>query len=162
MDLHIRPTRLQDGAEAYTLVKACPEMDLNSLYAYLMLCKEFSETSRIAFTADKPVGYVCGLRPPQRPEAVFVWQVVVSPEARGAGVGARMLYDLATTLAKSNNPVHYVEATVAADNNASRALFNGLAKKLDATFMEEKYLSESDFGAHNHPAEPLIIIGPFT
>lgn len=161
MNLQIRPTRLQDGAEAYQLVKSCPGMDLNSLYAYLMLCKEFGETSRIAHNDGKPLGYICGIRPPKRLEAVFIWQIVVSPDAQGMGVGGRMLHDLASTLAKSSNPVRYVEATVAADNKASRALFGALAQRLDAPFMEEKYLSETDFGGHNHPAEPLIRIGPF-
>ena len=162
MGLLIRPTRLEDGAEAYGLVKVCPGMDLNSLYAYLMLCKEFSRTSRMAFLDDRPIGYVCGFRPPERPQAVFVWQIVVSPDAQGTGVGGKMLHDLAAVLSQTTNPISYVEATVAEDNQASRGLFGGLAKRLGAPLREEPYIVKSHFGGHGHPAEPLIRVGPFT
>ncbi len=161
MELLVRPTRLEDGAAAYGLVKACPGMDINSLYAYLMLCKEFSRTSRMAFRDGKPIGYVCGFRPPQRPEAVFIWQIVVSPDAQGTGVGGKMLHDLAAGLSQTKESISYVEATVAGDNQASRGLFGGLAQKLGAPLREEPYLAEGHFGGHDHPAEPLIRIGPF-
>ena len=42
--LILRKPERQDGAAIHALIAACPPLDLNSVYAYLLLCEHHAKT----------------------------------------------------------------------------------------------------------------------
>jgi len=146
------------GADIYRLVRECTPLDLNSAYAYLLLCAHHAKTCVRAEQDGRTVGFVSAYRLPQQPEVLFVWQVAVAAEMRGQGLGSRMLRELL-----EREPVRgccYLETTVSPSNHASRSLFQALARRLHAHVQESVMFSERDFGEASHESETLFRIGP--
>lgn len=150
---------VRDGAAIHRLVDACKPLDLNSTYAYLLLCEHFAGTCVHAQCAQRTVGFVSAYRPPQRGEVIFVWQVAVAEEMRGQGLARAMLRELLTRPGLSS--CRYLETTVSPSNEPSRRVFHGLARELGAPVTERVLFSEQDFGEEHHEVETLIRIGPF-
>jgi L-2,4-diaminobutyric acid acetyltransferase len=148
------------GADIHRLVSECKPLDLNSVYAYLLLCEHFAQTCVLAERAGRVVGFVSAYRPPARSEAVFVWQVAVAEQVRGGGLAMAMLRDLLARDAVRD--CHYLETTVTPSNAPSRRLFRSLARELDAPLVENVLFHEKDFGGEGHETEALLRIGPFT
>ncbi|MBX3666744.1 MAG: diaminobutyrate acetyltransferase, partial [Burkholderiales bacterium] len=90
----LREPRITDGAAIHRLVRACPPLDLNSPYAYLLLCAHHAGSCVLAEQDAGPAGFVSAYRLPARADTVFVWQVAVAPAARGQGLALRMLEHL--------------------------------------------------------------------
>ena len=151
--------RVRDGAAIHQLVEACKPLDLNSTYAYLLLCEHFAETCVRAEREGRRVGFISAYRPPQRGDVVFVWQVAVAEEARGLGLARRMLEHLLARPALRG--CCFLETTVSPSNEPSRRLFHGLARDLGAPVTERVLFDEPDFGKAQHECETLIRIGPF-
>lgn len=141
------------------LVRACPPLDANSAYAYLLLAEHFPDTCILAEDHDGLAGLVTGYVPPRRPDTLFVWQVAVADRVRGLGLGRQMLQALIERPELSG--IHYIETTVGPDNLASRRMFAGLAQDLRAVTVEAAFFDAALFGADHHDAEPLLRIGPF-
>ncbi len=141
------------------LVRACPPLDVNSVYAYLLLAEHFPETCVLAEDDEGLSGLVTGYLPQARSDTLFVWQVAVAGRARGLGLGCRMLRALVERPQLSR--VRYIETTVGPDNQASRRMFARLARGLRASTAESAFFDAAMFGAGNHGAEPLLRIGPF-
>lgn len=147
------------GAEIHRLVAACKPLDLNSRYAYLLLCEHFAETCALAHEGDRVVGFVSAYRPPQRADTIFVWQVAVAPAARGQGVAGAMLREL---LARSAlRECRYLETTVSPSNEPSRRLFHGIARSMNAALTESTLFAQEAFAEEQHECEMLLRIGPF-
>lgn len=153
-----RPPTVDDARAVHRLVHDSGVLDLNSAYAYLVLCRDFAQTSVIAEDELGPAGFVMGFRPPPRPEALFVWQVGVAERARRAGLAGRMLTELV-----ARTGVRTLEATVTPTNEPSQRLFRGFARRLDVPCVES--LSEGFprhlFPDEGHEEEVLFRIGPF-
>lgn len=147
-----------DAKAVHALVDACQPLDLNSTYAYLLLCAHFAETCVIATQDGRAVGFVSAYVPPQRDDVMFVWQVAVAGPARGQGLAGRMLGELLARPAA--RPCNYLETTVTPSNAPSTNLFRGLARELGAPLEEKPMFKEEDFGAERHEAEMLFRIGP--
>lgn len=145
-----------DGATMWSLVKQCGSLDLNSSYAYLMACRNWSETCVFAENDSGPVGVVIAYCLTARPDVLFVWQVGVAPQHWGRGLGRAMLLWLVDRTA----PL-WLETTVTPGNAASRALFSGLARDLKVEVVTSPWLSSADF-PDTHEGEDLFQIGPFT
>lgn len=152
--------RVCDGAAIHQLVEACKPLDLNSTYAYLLLCEHFAETCVRAEREGRTVGFISAYCPPRRDEVVFVWQVAVAEEMRGQGLARTMLEHLLARPAL--HACRYLETTVSPSNEPSRRLFRGLARGLGARITERVLFGEEDFGESHHECETLIRIGPFT
>ena len=151
--------RVRDGAAIHRLVDACKPLDLNSTYAYLLLCEHFAETCVHAERAGRTVGFISAYCPPQRGDVIFVWQVAVAEEMRGQGLARAMLREL---LARPGlRGCRYLETTVSPSNEPSRRMFYGLARELGAPVTENVLFGEQDFGQEHHECEMLIRIGPF-
>lgn len=155
VSLAIRPLEPRDGAAIWALARESETLDLNSPYAYLMWAREYGESSCLAETDGQPAGFVMGLRPPQRPDTLFVWQVAVAHDRRGKGLARRMVTELARSMG-----ARYVEATVTPSNHASAALFRGLAQRLGSPCTEQTYLPADAFPVTDHEEEVLFRIGP--
>lgn len=150
-----RPTR-SDGDALHSLIASCPPLDLNSTYAYLLLCEHHAETCVIAESDGKIAGVITGYRHPQRPDTLFVWQVAVSPDFRRQALAARMLEQLF-----SNGRYRYIETTISPDNAPSHNLFQQFAERHGVPLDTSPLFAASDFGSGNHQAEPLYRLGPW-
>lgn len=146
------------GAEIHRLVGECRPLELNSTYAYLLLCKHFADTCVRAAHAGETVGFISAYRPPGRPDVLFVWQVATAPSMRGRGLAKSMLHELLRRDALGD--CRYVEATVSPSNEPSRRLFYALAREIGAPVAERVLFLERDFGDEQHEQEVLIRIGP--
>jgi L-2,4-diaminobutyric acid acetyltransferase len=151
----------QDGAAVWRLIRDCGGLDLNSSYAYLLLCDRFRETCTVARSSsladEELAGAALGFRVPRQPDTLFVWQVAVRPEARGAGLGVALLDVLGA--AQACHGVRFIEAHVAPQNRASEALFRKFARLRQAPLMFQAGFAADDF-PDRHAAERLVRIGP--
>lgn len=151
---------MTDGAAIHRLVRACPPLDLNSPYAYLLLCAHHAATCVVAGQTAEPVAFVSAYRPPAQIDTVFIWQIAVAPEARGRGLALQMLEHLLARPALAG--CRRLETTVTPSNAASRRVFETLATRLNARCAERSFFSREDFQDPHHEPEMLISIGPWS
>jgi L-2,4-diaminobutyric acid acetyltransferase len=159
----IRPPSVADAAGIWKLVRDCGVLDENSCYAYLLICRDFAATSRVAISAEKLLGFVAAYLPPERQDVLFVWQVGVASAARGRGLGKALLR--AALQAPACRHVRYLEATIIPSNLGSTRLFRSIAHELQADLKVLPGFSSADFetgvnNATSHEPEELIRIGP--
>ncbi|MCB9619638.1 MAG: diaminobutyrate acetyltransferase [Sandaracinus sp.] len=145
----------------WALVHEAGTLDPNSAYLYVLLADRFADTCAVAERDGRLVGMLTGFRPPRDPATYFVWQVGVSPVARGEGLAGRMLDEVVAR----HPEVRFLEATVSPSNAASEALFAGFARRHGAPLHRgEGYGAElfpRPHGGVPHEPEPLLRIGPF-
>lgn len=156
----VRGATVDDAAAVWALVDADDALDLNSPYAYLLGFHHHAATSVVAEDTGKVVGFVLAYRPPEQLDTVFVWQVGVAPSHRRQGLGKKLLHGVLRQ--PGCEEVRFMEATVTPSNEASKALFGGIARDLDAEFeIGECFRSDQFPTGHDHEREDLIRIGPF-
>lgn len=149
-----------DAAPMWRLAADTGALDVNSPYAYLLVCTHFASTSVVAEEPETQdlVGFVAAYRMPDDLDVLFVWQIGVSAQRRGAGLGGRLLRALLAQ--PGNRGVRWLEATVTPSNHASERLFRSFARSLavacDAT---GSYPAEL-FPDGNHEPEVLYRVGP--
>lgn len=154
----LRAPRSTDGALIHGLVRRCKPLDENSLYCNLIQATHFRDTS---VAAEAPggnlLGFISGYLVPDRTDTLFIWQVAVSKDARGMGLGKKMLKDIL----ERSPEVRYLHTTVTPENEASWGMFRSLARDLDAPLHSTvMFDSEAHFDGR-HDDEVLIQIGPF-
>jgi L-2,4-diaminobutyric acid acetyltransferase len=156
--INLRAPAAEDGAAVYELIAQCPPLDTNSMYCNLLQCTHFSATSVAAELNDEIVGFISGYIQPDQPDTLFIWQVAVGEKARGQGLAGRMLRDILARTACDE--VKFIETTITPDNRASWALFESLAKKLDAELNHSVMFDRQQHFAGQHETEMLVRIGP--
>ena len=149
---------VDDAAGIRSLVELCKPLDLNSTYAYLLLCHHFGATCVVARSRGRIVGFVSAYRPPADPQVLFIWQVAVDPRARGTGLGADMIQQLLARADLKN--IRYLETTVSPSNHASRRMFQRIAHRMDVSLQEQVLFGRNCFGGDDHEDEVLFRIGP--
>ena len=157
--IKIRRSRLEygDGGAMWRVARESGVLEENAEYTYHMFSHFFGETSTVADLDGKAVGFVAGFRPPYREDSLFVWQIAVAEEARGRGLAAAMLHGLIQRLSPR---IHYLEATVTPDNDASMRTFRKIARDLDTSVTEEVLFPGNRFHGPSHEDEMLFRIGP--
>ena len=153
-----RPPQPADAAEVRALVEASGSLDVNSTYAYLLLCTHFARTCVVAEDDGRLLGFASGYRKPDDGTTLFIWQVAVDPTARGRGVASRMLDELLERDACRS--VRWLEATISPGNRASWALFESFAQRRGADCTRSALFRPEDFGAEVHEEERLLRVGP--
>jgi L-2,4-diaminobutyric acid acetyltransferase len=148
-----------DAASLWRLLGRIDGLERNTSYAYLLLCSHFADTCLVAERDGGPIGLVLAYRPPTRPDEIFVWQVGVAPEARGAGLAGRLLDGLLAAPACAG--VRFLTATVSPDNQASRALFAALARRRGVPLERGPGFAAALF-PEPHEDEDLVRIGPLS
>lgn len=134
-------------------------MDLNSSYAYLLWCHDFSDTSVVAKVDGEPVGFIIGYRRPSVPDTAVVWQVAVDASQRGRGLAGKLLDAMFTRLTAVG--VRHLETTITPDNTASIALFSSFARRWEAELTREDLFAAADFPDDGeHEPEDLYRVGP--
>jgi L-2,4-diaminobutyric acid acetyltransferase len=156
--IYRRPV-IEDGTPIWKLVRDSGVLDLNSVYCYLLLCKDYSETCAVAEANGEILGFVTAYLPPGREDSLFIWQIGVSSALRGQGVASRLLRELLQR--ESCRGVRFLDATIGPSNEASHALFAALAKRLGADLSEQSCFDAGLFPGESHEPENLIRIGPF-
>ncbi len=154
----IRRPILSDAAAIHQLVEESETLDMNSRYLYLLLCRDYSLTCRIAEQDNQIIGFVTAYYPPDQRQVLFIWQIAVAETHRGRGVAMRMLVDL---LAGLSEPQPWtIEATVTESNLASRNLFASLAARLGCDLRIDEGFHAGLFSPAAHEAEQMFYIGP--
>lgn len=155
-----RVPTLADAARVRSLVDACKPLDVNSTYAYLLLCTHFSATCVIAERDHDLIGFLSGYLKPSDPAVLFIWQVAVSPTARGMGIATRLLEEVL------NRPacrlVQHMETTITPSNEASWALFRTFARNRRASCTRSALFRSDHFGSEGHDEEQLLRIRLFS
>lgn len=147
-----------DGPAISVLIAACPPLDRNSAYCNLLQCTDFADSCIVAESDGSIVGWVSGYRPPAAPDLFFVWQVAVSPAARGQRLAARMIDALLARPQQAG--VTHLTTTVTDDNRASWALFEGLARRWNAPLEKTARFEREAHFAGAHATEWQAQIGP--
>lgn len=158
-DVELRVPRSDDGHRVHRLVAKCPPLDPNSIYCNLLQTTHFADTSVAAYADEQLVGFISAYCIPASPDTLFIWQVAVGEAARGSGLATQMLRHL---LARPHCAgVAYLETTITPGNQASWALFQGLAARLDAPLRESVLFEQQRHFDGAHESELLVRIGPF-
>ena len=154
----IRPPTSNDGVQVSELIRSCPPLDANSLYCNLLQCTHFADTCALAVAGEHAVGWLSGYRLPAEPETYFVWQVAVAPEARGTGLGIRLLD--AVLAREVCRGVSMVLASVALSNVASQRMFARFAARRGARIERQAWLERESHFHGVHESEWALRIGP--
>ncbi len=157
--LDFRKPTAEVGYLLNRLVEASPPLDPNSIYCNLLQCSHFADTAVAVFDGEQLVGFVSGYVEPNKPDTLFVWQVVIAEAARGKGLAKRMLKHLLSREACAE--VRYIETTITPDNEASWALFRSLARDLETELNSEVFFERNVHFGGQHDDEHLLVIGPF-
>ncbi|QIE43298.1 diaminobutyrate acetyltransferase (plasmid) [Rhodobacteraceae bacterium SC52] len=132
----LRKPTAEDGAEIWNLVRNCGPLDENSMYCNLIQADHFRDTCVVAQLNGHIVGWISGHMIPGA-SAFFVWQVAVSPEARGLGLGRKMLAHLVAR--KECRDATHLKTTITKSNEASWALFRSFARSIGGELTDEPH-----------------------
>jgi L-2,4-diaminobutyric acid acetyltransferase len=160
ISIKLRKPTLNDSPKLYELINRCKPLDLNSRYAYMLICTHFKETSVVIEYEGRLVGALTGYRKPEDPHIFFVWQVAVDVSMRSQGLAERMVLWLLKE--PSLTDIHYIETTISPSNKASQRVFEKVAAHLGAGLSQEPYFDQKLFGGDAHEDEYLFSIGAFT
>lgn len=147
----------RDGARVWRLLARTGGLERNTCYAYVLLFSDFGQTCLLAEQDGELLGFVLAYRPPTRHEELFVWQIGVAPEARGRGLGTRLLD--AVLEQPGCQGVDFLTATVSPDNVASRKMFTAVARRRGVPFSITPRFGAALF-ADPHLDEDQVRIGP--
>ena len=154
--VRLRKPTVEDGSDVWALISACKPLDENSMYFNLIQCDHFADTCILAEREGQIVGWISGHIPPEKPETLFVWQVAVSPEARGLGLAGRMLRALFDRPELAD--VSRIETTITRDNKPSWGLFRAFASKRDGTLTHAPHFERGTHFDGAHATEYLVEI----
>ncbi|MEX0704991.1 MAG: diaminobutyrate acetyltransferase, partial [Nitriliruptoraceae bacterium] len=157
-DIELRTPTPDDAAAMWQLVRDDGTLDVNSPYAYLLVCTDYADTSLVATDGRGVVGFVSGYRPPSQPDDLFVWQIGVHRRARRRGLGRRLLKALLDC--PGSEGATSLTATVTPDNEASMALFERFAANLGVPCERSERFAADLFPAGDHSAEFELRIHP--
>lgn len=144
-----------DGAAIWALIRDCEPLDENSMYCNLIQADHFRDTCVVAELNDEVVGWISGHMIPNE-DAFFVWQVAVSPKARGLGLGKKMLLHLMRRDACED--ARELRTTITEDNEASWALFRSFARAVGGSLDDEPHYTEEEHFDGRHDTEHMVTI----
>lgn len=150
-----KPVR-EDGAEIWDLIRACKPLDENSMYANLLQSDHFRDTCVVAEMDGAIVGWISAYLLPSDTDTVFVWQVAVSKDARGMGLGTRMLDAL--MMRDETQGARRMRTTITLDNDASWALFRKFADGRNADLSHEAHFTRDTHFQGEHATEHMVTI----
>jgi len=150
---------LKDSPAVYDLIDHCKPLDLNSRYAYMLVCTHFKDTSIVYENSGEIRGFISGYIDPREENTLFIWQVAVHSTVRGKGAALQMLRNLLTR--ENFDHIEYIETTISPSNKPSQNLFHRFTSDLKAEIKVQPYFAKELFGEEVHEDEELYRIGPF-
>ncbi|WP_406721632.1 MULTISPECIES: diaminobutyrate acetyltransferase [Thioclava] len=154
--LTFRKPDAKDGSEIWSLVSRCKPLDENSMYCNLLQCDHFRDTCVLVEQDGLPVGWISGYIPPSTPNTLFVWQVAVAPEARGLGLGKRMLAHLLDRPETAD--CARLQTTITKSNEASWGLFRSFARSIGGELTSAAHFDRDDHFAGHAATEHMVTI----
>ncbi|WP_235952584.1 diaminobutyrate acetyltransferase [Alterinioella nitratireducens] len=151
----LRKPESEDGAAIWELVRDCKPLDENSMYCNLVQADHFADTCVVAELDGEIVGWISGHMIPDQDE-LFVWQVAVSPKARGLGLGKTMLLDL--TRRDVCDGATHLKTTITKDNAASWGLFRGFARAIGGELSDTPHFKRDIHFEGRHDTEHMVSI----
>lgn len=155
-ELIYRKPNSEDGAAIWDLIQNCPPLDENSLYCNILQADHFRDTCIAAQHEDRIVGWISGYRPPREKNTLFIWQVAVHEDARGLGLGKKLMRKLLAR--QSCLGVNTLKTTITPDNAASWGLFKSFAKDIGGEMDDDPWLCKDAHFDGMHDPEHLITI----
>lgn len=153
--LHLRKPNAKDGAAIWELIRACKPLDENSMYANLIQADHFRDTCVVVEIDGAILGWISGHMIPGK-DAFFVWQVAVSPTARGLGLGKAMLLELLQRDQTENATT--LKTTITQDNDASWGMFRSFARHIGGDLTDEPHFKKDAHFGGAHDTEHLVTI----
>ncbi|WP_051767450.1 diaminobutyrate acetyltransferase [Streptomyces sp. NRRL S-37] len=154
----LRPPEVGDASRMWHLVNRSENLDRNSLYSYLMWCRDFSESSVVAEREDgEVIGFITGYRRQEVPDVLFAWQTAADPEDRRPGLPGAMLETLLRRA--GTHGVTHLETTVNPGNRPVIMMLEKFASDTGASVERSTLFDASQF-PDGHPSEVLYRIGP--
>lgn len=153
--LRLRKPNAKDGSDIWSLVRSCKPLDENSMYANLIQADHFRDTCVLAEMDGEVVGWISGHMIPDEKE-LFVWQVAVSPKARGLGLGKKMLLELIERDACDD--ADHLKTTITKDNAASWALFRSFARAIGGELTDKPHFHSDAHFDGKHDTEYMVTI----
>lgn len=153
--LVLRKPLSTDGSGIWELVRECKPLDENSMYCNIVQAEHFSDTCVVAELDGEIVGWISGHMIPNE-DALFVWQVAVSPRARGLGLGTKMLEHLIGRDACAE--AQQLNTTITKDNEASWALFRSFARGVGGELSDKAHYKRDDHFDGRHATEHMVTI----
>lgn len=144
-----------DGAAIWRLVRECKPLDENSIYCNIVQAEHFRDTCVLAEMDGEILGWISGHLVPNK-DTLFVWQVAVSPKARGLGLGRQMLTRLIER-PECLDATH-LKTTITRDNDASWALFRSFARHIGGRLSEAPHYTRESHFEGRHATEHLVSI----
>lgn len=155
-ELTFRKPNAGDGAAVHELISQCPPLDTNSLYCNLLQCTHFADSCVLVESGGCPVGFLSAYIPPDDPDTLFVWQVAVHADARGRGLGQRMLDALLDRPGFEH--IERLQTTITRDNRPSWGLFESFAEKRGGNCHDEVLFCRKKHFSGRHASEHLLTI----
>lgn len=151
----LRKPDAADGADIWELVSKCQPLDENSMYCNLIQADHFRDTCVVAELDDEIVGWISGHMIPNQ-DAFFVWQVAVSPDARGLGLGRKMLAHLVDRDECAG--AEALKTTITKDNDASWGLFRSFARQIGGEISDQPHFERDAHFDGQHATEHMVTI----
>lgn len=151
----LRKPTAADGADIWQLVRDCHPLDENSMYCNLVQAEHFRDTCVVAELDGAVVGWISGHMIPGE-NAFFVWQVAVSPKARGMGLARKMLTHLIQRDACAEAKA--LKTTITKDNDASWGLFRSFARSLGGELTDSPHYTRDEHFDGAHDTEHMVTI----
>lgn len=151
----LRKPESTDGAAIWALVRNCKPLDENSMYANLIQADHFRDTCVVAELNGEIVGWISGHMIPNQ-NAFFVWQVAVGEQARGMGLGKKMLLDLIER--DELEDAETLKTTITEDNAASWGLFRSFARHIGGELIDEPHFERDTHFGGAHDTEHMVTI----
>ncbi|MEV5597969.1 diaminobutyrate acetyltransferase [Streptomyces sp. NPDC052496] len=154
----LRPPVVGDAPRMWHLVNRSENLDKNSLYSYLMWCRDFSGSSVVAERQDgEVIGFITGYSRPEMPDVLFAWQTATDRRDRRPGLPGAMLEHLLRRVAARG--VTRLETTVNPGNRPVIMLLEKFASDAGASVKRSTLFEASHF-PDGHPDEILYSVGP--
>lgn len=148
----LRPPEVADASAVLDLVSRSPRLDRNSAYHYLLLCRDFAETSVVAEAAGRVIGFVTGYLQPTAPDTYFAWQSAVDAAVPVPGLALAMMNEVVDRAYALG--ARRFETTVNPDNRAVIMLVRKLARRHGAAVETSVLFDEAELGP-DHDVEVL-------
>lgn len=152
----LRKPVAEDGGAIWDLVRACKPLDENSMYCNLIQCDHFRDTCVVAELDGKVLGWVSAYVMPSAPDTLFVWQVAVSPDARGMGLGTKLLGHILDR--DECEDVSRLQTTITRDNDASWSLFRRFSERRFGRLSSQPHFTRDDHFMGLHSTEYMVTI----
>jgi L-2,4-diaminobutyric acid acetyltransferase len=156
-DVEVRAPEIRDGPEIWRLVQETERLDKNSLYYYLLWCRDFSATSLVAHSGRRLVGFITGYIKQDDPTTLVAWQIATAEDIPIPGLGGQLLTGFSELAIRHG--ATFVEGTVNPDNRAMIMGYRRLADRYGTNVVRNTQFGSELFN-DGHDREVLYRIGP--